>query len=397
MPRIGQIETQRPQQPQQTGSATRSAAFSTSLQFSGDTYMAEKIISGPVAFTVDSAGALAGGSVTMRLIADGANSPTFSTMKEFGASQGWLNTAGILNNVTAFYDGVDYYYSVNRAVGISPVAVPTISTSQAPFNAPSTIVLSYGVALDTAQVPPASAFTVTNSGGTQTVTGVSVSGSNVTLTTSRTALSSDTITVSYTPPAADAQKIKAQGGIYAAALSGRSVLSPANEAVVRLGSLTNLTEGGNGTTGWSYTSTVSTFSANGLATTSIAPATAAVVRAFPTSSSSDVMLAFQPNNTAANYGAYSAAIWVKGVGAAYQQVTNGTPAAASITELRQSNDIVQMVAGADGSVLAQVSHDAGATWITVHTFANNTARKYINLGVAGVGGGVTKLTSIGAA
>lgn len=380
------------------GSQAVSGSFVAALKFSSDQYLAEKIISGPITFTADLAGAVPGGSVTMRLIANGANAPVFQGMKEAGSSLGWSNPAGILNNVVVYFDGVDVYYSISRAIGVSPVPVPAISTASAPIGAPTTISLVYSVALDASQVPPASAFTVANTGGAQNVTAVAINGNTVTLTTSRAALGTDTITVNYTPPASDNSKIKALGGIYAAALVNRAVAAPVTEQVVRIGSLAGITEGGNAS-GYSYTSTTAAFAGSaGLGTVSLPANTAASVRAHLSANSTNFIMGLQPNNAAANYTAYAVGIFATGVGGAYQQIVGGTPSAMPVTVNQAANDIIELASDAAGNQVARVSQDGGSTWTTLRTFAAvNTARKYINICFGTNAASVTKLMGTGVA
>lgn len=376
----------------------RLGAFSTTLAFLGDLYMAEKVISGPLAFTADMTGAVPGSSVTLRLIADGANPPSFAGMKEVLGSQGWLNTAGILNNVVVFYDGVDVYYTVSRAIGVAPVPSPVITSSFVPVGAPTTISLVYSVALDATQVPPASAFSIVNSGGTQNVTGVAVSGNTVTLTTSRTAQASDVITLNYVRPVSDAGRLRAQGGSFAAALNARSVTAPVIEQVVRIGSLAGITEGGNAS-GYSYTGATAAFAGSaGLGTVSLPANTAASVRAHLAANSANFIIGLQPNATAQNYTAYAVGIFATGVGGAYQQIVGGTPSAMPVTVNQAANDIIELSSDAAGNQVARVSQDGGNTWTTLRTFpAVNTARKYINICFGTNGSSVTKLMGSGVA
>lgn len=376
----------------------RLGAFSTTLVFLGDLYMAEKVISGPLAFTADMTGAVPGSSVTLRLIADGANPPSFAGMKEVLGSQGWLNTAGILNNVVVFYDGSDVYYTVSRAIGVAPVPSPVITSSFVPVGAPTTISLVYSVALDATQVPPASAFSIVNSGGTQNVTGVAISGNTVTLTTSRTAQASDVITLNYVRPVSDAGKLKAQGGAFAAALNARSVTAPGVEQVVRFTNLAGITEGGNAS-GYSYTGTTAAYAGSGgLATVSMPANTAASVRAHLAANSTQFIMGLQPNATAANYTAYAVGIYANGVGTPYQQIVNGAPSAMPVAVNQAAGDIVELSSDAAGNQVARVSQDGGATWTTLRTFpAVNTARKYVNICFGSNGSSITKVMGTGVA
>jgi hypothetical protein len=258
--------------------------------------------------------------------------------------------------------------------------------------------LVYSVALDTTQVPPASAFSVGNTGGTQNVTGVAINGNTVTLTTSRVAQGTDTITVTYTPPTDDTLKIKALGGIYAAALVNRAVSAPVAEQVVRIGSLAGITEGGNAS-GYSYTGTTASFAGSGgLGTVSLPANTAASVRAHLAANSADFIFGLQPNASAQNYTAYAIGIFAQSVGLPYQQIVGGAPSAMPVAVNQAATDIIELASDAAGNQVARVSQDNGNTWTTLRTFpAVNSARKYINICFGRNGSSVTKLMGTGVA
>jgi hypothetical protein len=82
--------------------------------------MPEQRVSGPLAFTVDSAGAIKGGAAYVRLIANGTNVPTFSGMSEHGSSMGYDGRAGIANLITFWWDGSEYFYSIAQSVNATP-------------------------------------------------------------------------------------------------------------------------------------------------------------------------------------------------------------------------------------------------------------------------------------
>ncbi|MBY0236650.1 MAG: fibronectin type III domain-containing protein [Burkholderiaceae bacterium] len=180
-------------------------AYSTAIPFIGNRYMPQQSLSGAVAFTVNAIGAIKGAQTYLRLVGDGATTPTFSGMKEWGGSAGWDARAGIANQIQFFYDGNDYWYSISQAVGASAVdsVAPTFSSAAVSNAARTVIVLSMSEALDAASVPAASAFSV--SGG-KTVTGVAISGANVNLTVSSAYAYGNAITVQYTKPGSSVVK-----------------------------------------------------------------------------------------------------------------------------------------------------------------------------------------------
>ncbi len=84
----------------------------------------------------------------------------------------------------------------------------------------STLILTYGKALDGASVPAAGAFVVTADGSAITVTGVSITGSTVTLTLATAVEAGQTVTLAYTP---GANPIQDAAGNDAALLSRQTV------------------------------------------------------------------------------------------------------------------------------------------------------------------------------
>lgn len=108
------------------GGAVSETSFSTSIGFAGDYTMPQQFIDGPLTFTVNSTGAVAGKMTFLRLVADGANIPTFSGFYKMVGSADYLNVNGQVNLVSMFYDGLTAWYSITNAVGLtaSPPAAP---------------------------------------------------------------------------------------------------------------------------------------------------------------------------------------------------------------------------------------------------------------------------------
>ena len=113
-------------------------------------------------------------------------------------------------------------------------SVPTLST--ATVNG-SSLVLTYGEALDTAHDPGTGAFTVEADDTEIDVTGVSVAGSAVTLTLASAVVAGQTVEVTYTPPAAAADRLQDAAGNEAAALTDQAVTNntPNNAPVLTEG------------------------------------------------------------------------------------------------------------------------------------------------------------------
>lgn len=212
-------------------------AFSTSIPLTTGSicYMPQQNVSGVLAFTVASS-PVKGSSCYVRLVADGTNVPTFTGMKEWGGSLGYLNTSGITNEITFWYDGYDYWYCISQAVNAVAVdtTAPTASSAAVANATPTIVAITMSEAMDPAYVPSASAFTVTG----HTVSSASVSGSTVSLTVSAAFVNGETRTVSYVQPGSNAARDLA-GNL----LASFSNLSITNNVIAPPGQVTGLTIG----------------------------------------------------------------------------------------------------------------------------------------------------------
>lgn len=135
-------------------------------------------------------------------------------------------------------------YAIRDTVGSTGILVPPIKGVIEPYKArvvttaPTTIAIRFNGPLAPGVVPATSAFAITNTGGADTVTGVSISGNVVTLTKSRATLASDFLTVSYTPPGMN--PLQDGAARLATAFSGLVALNFIQPAVVQLVRLTTL-------------------------------------------------------------------------------------------------------------------------------------------------------------
>ncbi len=230
---------------QRTFCAPVPIAFSASIPFDGDGVMPQQTVTSGVTFTPNTANATMGVGTYVRLVSNGSVVPVFSGFIEDGSSHGWGAPNGTVNRVYFWFDGTNYYYSIQQEAGL-PVVTPVLVSAVVQAAAPSSIVLTYSVPLDVASVPAAGAFSVTNSGGSYSVSSVAVSGSTVTLTTNRAAVAAETISLSYAVPGTS--QIKSASGGLAAALSGASVTNNVGAAdgitFVNLVGLTEADAGG---------------------------------------------------------------------------------------------------------------------------------------------------------
>ncbi len=171
------------------------ATFSSTPTFSSNTIYLSKNITEPISIKAPTSGAVAGVTVTYRLIADGvsANTPTFNGFIEAQGNLGWDNAPGAINIVKFFYDGVSYWYTIFGAVESNPIPSQTISNLRT--NAAGTQLL-YDVVGSTITALSGNL----NAGNSRTLTHVSngvASISGTPLTASQTGL---TATISISTP-----------------------------------------------------------------------------------------------------------------------------------------------------------------------------------------------------
>lgn len=108
----------------------------------------------------------------------------------------------------------------------SDVTAPTLASASL-ANARGDIALTFDEPLDEGAVPPAGRFSVLVGGAARSVTAVAIDGATVTLTLASAAAAADAVTVSYTPGANAARRLKDPHGNEVAAFSGQAVANPA--------------------------------------------------------------------------------------------------------------------------------------------------------------------------
>lgn len=117
---------------------------------------------------------------------------------------------------------------------------PTVSTLTVENAAPNQAVLTFSAALSNSYVPATTDFPWANSGGSQTVTGVAVSGSTVTLTLSRATAGGEAMACAYPRPSTNA--LQTAGGELAQAFGVKAVVNNvASLPVVTSASIANAT------------------------------------------------------------------------------------------------------------------------------------------------------------
>jgi hypothetical protein len=206
------------------GSTPVLVPFAMAIPLDATKRMPPSQITGATTFTV-SGTPVAGGTCTLKLTANGVNTPVFPGI-HWGGSAGWVNTAGTVNIVTIWNDGDATYYSVAQHQS-APITLPSLTLSaKSGASSPSILTLSLSAALGNSGALDASQFAVaTTNGGAQTdnVLSASASGSTVTISMSRPATVGDTTAVSYTPSATPASRLVDASGNALYAISSAPV------------------------------------------------------------------------------------------------------------------------------------------------------------------------------
>lgn len=367
----------------------QAVAFSSAVPLdSPNKIMAQLNVTAPTAFTVG--GAVAGGRCYARLMADGvaSNAPTFAGMVEHGASMGYLDVAGVINHINFWHDGVQTFYAISQALNLSAMVPAAAYIGDA---TPNQVVLIYPYNLNAAVgVPPGSAFTITNSGGADTVSSVAISGNTVTLTKSRTTLFSDIITVAYSIQAVNPIQDSNGNPVSASSTAVDNGVLRAGESYLRLTGLSNLTEAAHNGGGYDYVSATANGypgargSAGGIKLAS--GQDGYVACNIPTGVGGGPMLIFAPTAApttytgAGTYGIYCA------IAANYSLVSNGAGNVSPNGDMTDPvpNDLIRLRRTA-GSLFADISRDNGASWITIHSFGTVSGDLYPTLMFGGMG------------
>ena len=154
------------------------------------------------------------------------------------------DVTGTSHTIAGLTDGTEYSVRVKARKGdddsdpsAEVTATPQETVAPAPSSAAvdgATLTITFSEALDTAQTPDKSAFTVNVAGSSRGVDTVSVSGSAVTLTLVTAVSSEDAVTVDYTAPSDEsAVRLQDLAGNAAASFSGQAVTN-STAAVIRL-------------------------------------------------------------------------------------------------------------------------------------------------------------------
>jgi uncharacterized repeat protein (TIGR02059 family) len=183
----------------------KTISFTTAIPFDQPvTYLGEYTLTGPIAFTINPAGAQPSFGAILRLVSDGTNVPNFSAFKSIGTGS-WSNTAAAVNTLWWVFDGVDYCLSITQPVVIAggggggDLTAPVLQTANVADATPSRIDLTYNENLDTGSVPSAGNFGVLVDGvASNPVVSIAIVGMQVRVTLTDPITAGQVILISYT-------------------------------------------------------------------------------------------------------------------------------------------------------------------------------------------------------
>ena len=349
-------------------------SYTATIPLDGCKYMPTTQITGPVSFSAGD-GALPGASCTVRLVANGVDTPQFVGMTQSPDSDGWAPIADTIHTVRFWYDGTSTMYDITQLVS-NPVAVPIQGIPVILSAAPGTVSLSYSAALLSSSIPLSSAYSITTTGAALSIAAVAVSGAAVNLTLSRPMTAGETVTLSYAAPATS--QIKSVGGMPAASFAGIAVTNGlALDDYLTFAVFPSFTQSLKDDAGYdTYISLVSV-AANGFTPKSATPsrmlvASPATDQYFEITLDADqadaanIVIALHNNltsqvNTTATYACYGNATT-----GFWKQQTGGMTLVSASTPYAGS-DRARYVRTPTNTLRFEVSKDYGATWIVVAT------------------------------
>lgn len=160
-------------------------SYSATILFTGNKVMPLQTVAGAIAFTADNTGAVEGGQVSVDLIANGTNVPSFTGLTEWDGSSGYVNTSGVRNCITFFRRGGKSYYSINQALGapVEPVAPSAVTGLTSGATTSSSIALTWTApSAGTAPITYTVGYRLNSAGGAYTTASSVVSGTSYTVT-----------------------------------------------------------------------------------------------------------------------------------------------------------------------------------------------------------------------
>jgi hypothetical protein len=214
-------------------SMTQTAPFVTAIPFTAQyTRLETHTMTADVPFTPNTVGAEQGNETLVRLIGDGTHVVSFDGIKIWSGSAEFLATAGRLNVLIFWFDGVDYWVNIGRETTFDHTA-PTFVSATIEDAHPDRVLVTYDEDLDETVTP---AYTVT---GGKAQTGVSISGPVATVQLDGSYSAGDSPTIS------GGGTVKDLSGNLAAALSAEPITNNIATPILTISELTGIVRSGN--------------------------------------------------------------------------------------------------------------------------------------------------------
>ena len=355
------------------GGGVSSSAFSSAINLSSSKVMTPQVVSGIIPFTVTGTPAL-GSQVTVNLQADGSSLPTFTGMYESTGSSGYDNRAGVINQITFYWDGFYYWYFIQQRVGDAGTdLVLPINLNSIIANATPTIAsLTFSEALDQAATLRTSDFAISG----KTISAVAfASSTQINITVSVAFVNGDTPTVTYTKPATAINQIKDLVGNAALTFGPSSIVNNvgSTKKVVRLNAVSvGMIESGDPAVGYTYTTSDNTIARYANTSNLSMPAsTAGFVEATLSGlvNGPTQILGLNSVNNGTTFSAVTNRYMVYNTAGTYKVGTNGTGIITPNGTIPSyaNNDVVKLDRDGAGAVTAYVNGVLLHTWTGTST------------------------------
>jgi hypothetical protein len=371
-----------------------SVPFAAAIPFTysqGD--MGKYFMTGALAFSVNATGAVDGNSMVLDVIADGVNVPTFSAdFHELATSSGYsnvgtANVSGVINTLAIYRRSGTVFYSWTQSADLATanfvdVLPPTFASFIVANASPTVINVTMSEALSGA-LPAASAFTANVAGSARAINSIAtVDSTHFNLTLASGVNFGEAVTLAYTKPGTN--NLKDAAGNETVSIAATAVTNNVGSVntPLRIGTLTAVTESGDGTAGWNYTHDGSGSGFNGIGISTLSFASTADGFISYVNGSAAVGAHFLGLKTAQVPGTFAnMAYGLRGVNPGtgfYRAVTAGVEGAATNSVTGQIGDIARLrFDRTAGTILIEVARSATpTTWLNVHTFSGVPASRY---------------------
>jgi len=374
-------------------SSVRDIPFSAVIPLSvvGESFMAQATASAGLTFTA-AAAVVRGALVYLRLVGDGANTPIFSGMKQWGGSQDFDPRNGVENQIQFFCDGPNVFYSISQAVGAAPV----------PTKPGAPIIGAASAGDGNASV----AFTAPASDGGAAITGYSV-------TAYKASDNSVARTITVTSSPASFQGLANGMAVYFKAAATNSAgtglqsaasntVTPAVAAVTytRLNSLTSVTETGSGPYSYAYSGSGGGWldGSGGVSNQLAANTDGSIAMTINVvAAANGLLLAVSSGSAKVPYTGTLYAVYVNDSDGKYKTITGGNPGTSTASGVAaQVGDILRLRRTGTSLVAEAARAATPTTWTTLRTWTGvTTAAVYFQVDISGAGSVGQNITGVG--